>query len=88
MISAITNEGKARFMVCREAITQTKLITFMNRLVSSAGRKKVYPVLGNLTVYHGKRVAEWLDVRKERMAVLCLPSCSPELSPDEHLKAI
>jgi transposase len=84
MISAITNEGKVRFMVYREAMTQEKLITFMSRLIRDTGRK-VYLILDNLKVHHGKKVAEWLETHKEEIAVFYLPSYSPELNPDEYL---
>ena len=84
MVSAITNEGKVRFMVYREAITQAKLITFMSRLIRDTGRK-VYLILDNLKVHHGKRVAEWLTAHQEQIMVFYLPSYSPELNPDEYL---
>jgi transposase len=84
MISAITNEGKVRFMVYREAMTQSKLITFMGRLIRDAGRK-VYLILDNLKAHHGKKVTGWLEKRKEEIAVIYLPSYSPELNPDEYL---
>ena len=84
MVSAITNEGKVRFMVYREAMTQGKLITFMSRLIRDTGRK-VYLILDNLKVHHGKKVAEWLTAHQEQIIVFYLPSYSPELNPDEYL---
>jgi len=84
MISAITNEGKVRFMVYREAMNQAKLITFMGRLVRDAGRK-VYLILDNLKVHHGKKVAEWLETHKDTIIVFYLPSYSPEMNPDKYL---
>jgi transposase len=84
MISAITNEGKVRFMVYREAMTQGKLITFMSRLIRDTGRK-VYLILDNLKSHHGKKVAEWLEKHKDEITVFYLPSYSPELNPDEYL---
>lgn len=84
MVSAITNEGKVRFMVYREAMTQGKLITFMSRLIRDTGRK-VYLILDNLKVHHGKKVAEWLTAHQEQIMVFYLPSYSPELNPDEYL---
>jgi transposase len=84
MISAITNEGKVRFMVYREAMTQGKLITFMGRLIRDASRK-VYLILDNLKSHHGKKVAEWLEKHKNEIVVFYLPSYSPELNPDEYL---
>jgi transposase len=84
MISAITNEGKVRFMVYRKAMTQEKLITFMRRLIRDVGRK-VSLILDNLKVHHGKKVTEWLEQHKEEITVFYLPSYSPELNPDEYL---
>lgn len=84
MISAITNEGKVRFMVYRKAMTQEKLIIFMSRLIRDVGRK-VYLILDNLKVHHGKQVAEWLKKHKDEIIVFYLPSYSPELNPDEYL---
>jgi len=84
MVSAITNEGKVRFMVYREAMTQGKLITFMSRLIRDTGRK-VYLILDNLKVHRGKKVAEWLTAHQEQIMVFYLPSYSPELNPDEYL---
>ena len=84
MASAITNEGKVRFMVYNEAMTQEKLITFMSRLIRDSGRK-VYLILDNLKVHHGKKVTEWLEAYKKKIAVFYLPSYSPELNPDEYL---
>lgn len=82
MVSAITNEGKVRFMVYRESMTQDKLITFMSRLIRDTGRK-VYLILDNLKVHHAKKVAQWLTAHHEQIAVFYLPSYSPELNPDE-----
>jgi len=84
MISAITNEGKIRFMVYREAMTQEKLIAFMRRLIRDTGRK-VYLILDNLKVHHGKKVTEWLKKHGGEITVFYFPSYSPELNPDEYL---
>ena len=86
MISAITNEGKVRFMVYKEAMTQEKLITFMRRLIRDAGRK-VYLVLDNLRPHHGKHVTEWLEKHRDEIAVFYLPPYSPEVNPDEYLNS-
>jgi transposase len=74
MISAITNEGKVRFMVYREAMTQGKLIVFMSRLIRDA-KRKVCLILDNLKSHHGKKVAEWLRSTKTRS----LSSISPPI---------
>jgi len=84
MISSITNEGKVRFMVFREAMNAKTLITFMKRLCRDAGRK-VFLILDNLRVHHAKIVRAWLDEHKEAIEVFYLPAYSPDLNPDEYL---
>lgn len=84
MISALTNQGKVRFMIYKENMTAQVLITFMQRLVKDAPRK-VFLILDNLKVHHAKLVQEWLDEHREQIKVFYLPSYSPELNPDEYL---
>jgi transposase len=84
MISAITNQGKVRFMMYRETMTSDLLIKFMSRLIKDAGRK-VFLILDNLRVHHGKAIKEWLEKHAEQIKVFYLPSYSPELNPDEYL---
>jgi len=84
MISAITNQGKVRFMLYREKMASEMLIKFMSRLVKDAQRK-VFLILDNLRVHHGKDVKTWLETNKEKIEVFYLPSYSPELNPDEYL---
>lgn len=84
MISAITNQGKVRFMLSREKMASEMLIKFMSRLVKDTQRK-VFLILDNLPVHHGKDVKSWLETNKEKIEVFYLPSYSPELNPDEYL---
>ena len=84
MVSSITNRGKVRFMMYKDTMNCNLLIKFMTRLTKDAGRK-VFLVLDNLRVHHGKLVKEWLEANKENIEVFYLPSYSPELNPDEYL---
>ena len=84
MISAITNKGSVRFMVYDGTMTQHKLLDFMRRLIAGSPRK-VFFVLDNLRVHHGKIVAAWLEKHKDRIEVFFLPPYSPEINPDEYL---
>jgi transposase len=83
MISAITNKGSVRFMMY-ETMTQQTLIDFMRRLVTDAPRK-VFLILDNLRVHHGKIVAAWLEKNKDKIEVFFLPPYAPELNPVEYL---
>jgi len=78
MISSITNQGKVRFMMYQDAMNSEILINFMTRLTKDAGRK-VFLILDNLRVHHGKNVKQWLEEHQEQMEIFYLPSYSPEL---------
>lgn len=84
MISAITNQGKVRFMFYRDTMNSKRLISFMRRLTRDAGRK-VFLILDNLKVHHSELVRKWLEKHKNKIEVFYLPSYSPELNPDEYL---
>ena len=56
MISALSSQGKVRFMIYRDAMNQQRLIRFLERLVRSSERK-VFLILDNLKVHHGKLAA-------------------------------
>jgi transposase len=84
MLSAITNQGKIRFMMYRDAMNSELLIKFMTRLIKDSDRK-VFLILDNLRAHHGKTVKQWLEEHSEQIEVFHLPSYSPELNPDEYL---
>ncbi|WP_347485309.1 IS630 family transposase [Vandammella animalimorsus] len=90
LISSITNRGKVRFKVYEGAMNADILIDFMKRLVQEVrkGRSgKVFLILDNLRVHHGKAVKAWLKENEQFIEVFYLPSYSPELNPDEMLNA-
>jgi transposase len=84
LISTITNQGKVRFMVYEDSMNADTLIKFLKRLVKDTDRK-VFLILDNLRVHHGKVVKEWLESHKDEIELFFLPSYSPELNPDEYL---
>jgi transposase len=87
MISTVTNQGKARWMIVEDAFNSDKLIEFLEALIKDAG-KKIFLILDNLRVHHSKPVKAWLEKHKEKIEVFYLPSYSPELNPDERLNAL
>ena len=86
MISTVTNQGTARWMIVEESFNADKLIEFLAALIKDADRK-VFLILDNLRVHHSKLVKAWLSDKKEKIEVFYLPSYSPELNPDERLNA-
>jgi len=88
MLAAIAANGHRRFMLYRETTTQQKLIEFMKCMVREQKRrkkKKVFLILDNLKVHHGKLVAEYLEKSKDDIEVFYFPSYSPEINPEEYL---
>ena len=84
MLSAISSQGNVRFMVYQDSMDQRRLIQFMQRLISTSERK-VFLILDNLRVHHGKLVSSWLEKHKAQMEVFFLPPYAPEYNPDEYL---
>jgi transposase len=84
MISSITNQGKVRFMLYKEAMNSQLLIKFLSRLVRDAD-KKIFLILDNLRVHHSKIVQKWLKKHEEKIEVFFLPPYAPEYNPDEYL---
>ncbi len=83
MLSAINSQGSVRFMMYRENMDQQRLIQFMRRIIHVSDRK-VFLILDNLKVHHGKLVSAWLEKHKEKIEVF-LPPYAPEYNPDEYL---
>ena len=71
-------------MIYQDTMNQQRLIRFMERLVRDSPRK-VFLILDNLKVHHGKLVAAWLKKRKDKIEVFFLPPYAPEYNPDEYL---
>jgi len=82
MMSAINNQGKLRFMLYEDKMNQQRLIEFMRRLIKE-NEQKVFLILDNLSVHHGKILKEWVKKHHEKIEVFYLPSYSPEMNPDE-----
>jgi len=61
MVSAITNQGKVRFMMYKGKMTSQVLIKFMARLVKD-NQRKIFLIVDNLRTHHSRAVAEWLAV--------------------------
>ena len=56
----------------------------MERLIKDSD-KKVFLILDNLKVHHSHIVKDRVNKHIEQIEVFFLPSCSPELNPDEYL---
>ena len=89
MISTVTNQGRANWMIIDGAFNHERLIEFLQALVRDGKRrrKKVFIILDNLGVHHCKPVKAWLGEHRLHIEAFFLPSYSPELNPDEMANA-
>lgn len=84
MVSAVTNQGKVQFMLYSDSMNADRFIEFMQQLIKSSAQK-VYFIVDNLKVHHSKIVKEWVEEKKDNIALFFIPSYSPERNPDEYL---
>lgn len=84
MFSALSRQGDIRFMLYEDSMNQQRLIQFMERLVRTSNRK-VFLILDNLKVHHGKKATAWLDRHRDKIKLFFLPPYAPESNPDEYL---
>ena len=71
-------------MIYQDTMNQQRLIRFMERLIRDS-KQKVFLILDNLNVHHGKLAASWLKNRKDKIEVFFLPPYAPEYNLDEYL---
>ena len=84
MISALNSRGKVRYMLYEDSMDQQRLIMFMRNLIYTS-TKKVFLILDNLKVHHGKKVAKWVSRHQDKIRLFFLPPYAPESNPDEYL---
>lgn len=84
MMSAITNQGKVRWMTYTGRMNADLFIVFLTRLLAGAS-KKVFLIVDNLKVHEAAAVDEWLADKKDRIEIFYLPKYTPERNPDEYL---
>ena len=87
VISSVTNQGKARFMIYKNNFTAPVFIKFLRQIVRGAKGRKVIVIVDNLRVHHAKLVGKWLESNRDLITVEYLPAYSPELNPDEYLNS-
>jgi transposase len=82
VISAITPQGKLRFMQYDGGMDSELFIKFLERL-QAGEKKKITLILDGLPVHKSKAVKEYVEKTEGKIKVYFLPSYSPGLNPDE-----
>lgn len=86
MVSAITNKGRVHWMIVDGSVNIERFIEFLQGLIKYS-RHKIFLILDNLKVHHGKLVTAWVKKYETRIELFFLPPYSPDLNPVEHLNA-
>ena len=84
MISALSNQGELRYMLYEGSMNQQHLILFMRNILRTS-KQKIFLILDNLRVHHGKLVVEWVSKHQDKIELFFLPPYAPESNPDEYL---
>lgn len=84
LISTITNRGQLTFMVFQESFRTAVLLRFLRRLLRQ-GKRKIFLILDRHPVHQAAAVERWVEKHGSRIRAFPLPTCSPELNPDEYL---
>ena len=71
-------------MLYEYSINQQRFITFMGQMLQTS-KQKIFLLLDNLRVHHGKMVSEWASRHREKIELFFLPPYAPESNPDEYL---
>jgi transposase len=75
-------------MTYQESMNCSRFIDFMKRLIKNANGSKVFFVVDNLRVHHGKMVSHWLKEHKNEIELSFLPPYCPDLNPDEYFNHV
>jgi transposase len=86
LITAVTNQGKLRWMIVDGAVNAPTFIHFLERLIREA-RCKVFLILDRLKVHRARLTRDWLAEHSSEIEVFYLPAYSPDLNPDEGVHA-
>ena len=84
MLSALNDQGEVRYMLYEDSMNQQHLIAFMRNMLKNS-KQKIFLILDNLRVHHGKMVAQWLSRHQDKIELFFLPPYAPESNPDEYL---
>ena len=83
-ISAITNQGKLRFMCYESNFNYQVYHCFLKQLILDSKGKKVFVIADNLRVHHSKLIKRWASIYKNQIELHYLPAYCPDLNPDEY----
>lgn len=82
VLAAISPQGQMNWTVYTKNFTGQKFIEFLSRVMRQANQK-VFMIVDNLRGHHSKRVRNYIEKHKDKIALFYLPPYSPEMNPQE-----
>lgn len=84
LVSAISAQGKMRFMTVKGKLTAESFIGFLERLLKNQD-KPVFLIVDGHPVHRSSRVKTFVESTEGKLKLFYLPPYSPELNPDEQV---
>ena len=85
--SAISPAGRMVFRLEKETVNSSKHIEFLKQVQKNHPRRKIIIIEDKAKPHIAKKVSQFVETQKKKLAIYFLPSYSPELNPDEHVWA-
>jgi transposase len=85
LISAISAQGKMRFMTVKGKLTAETFIGFLERLLKNQEKKPVFLIVDGHPVHRSSQVKTFVEASEGKLKLFYLPAYSPELNPDEQV---
>ena len=84
MISAVSAQGRLRFMVTKGRVTAAVFLKFLKRLLVNADRP-IFLIVDGHPSHKAKKVRQFVNAQEGKLELFYLPGYSPELNPDEYV---
>jgi len=85
--SAISPVGKLIFRIEKGKVNSKKHMEFLKKILKHHPTRKVIVIEDRAPAHRAKKIDEFVEQNKKRLAIYKLPPYSPELNPDEHVWA-
>jgi len=83
--SAISPAGKLIFRIEKGKVNADKHIEFLKQIMKQHPYRKIIVIEDNAPAHIAKKVNNFVEENKTKLAIYRIPSYSPELNPDEHV---
>jgi transposase len=83
--SAISPAGRMVFRIEKEKVTSKTFIDFLKQIMKNHKWRKIIAIIDNSPTHTAKRVKDFIEQNKSKIAIYYLPTYSPDLNPDEDV---